>query len=267
MIADVSSSHDKDENLKLTPLQRREIIQKRKVHELVTLDKQEFKNDSELLAQLVELATPSYQDAHFVVAAALQRATTLYLGYGVDGQLISFNMAAIEWITFYGGQKEPTLYLGLCGTQHDVKSSGIVRLMLGRVLLDGAQWEWVTGHSLILWGMTASPIIYALAHMCDPKMEPSPDGSYSVEQARYAQGLRQRLGYAPTTQDENPFILKRFMAGSSYSSQEVARIKQAREHKRFVPLEDWGIDETQGDRLLFIGAIPPTMPAGFSLDG
>lgn len=79
MIADLSSSHDKDENLKLTPLQRREIIQKRKVHELVTLDKQEFKNDSELLAQLVELATPSYQDAHFVVAAALQRATTLYL--------------------------------------------------------------------------------------------------------------------------------------------------------------------------------------------
>jgi hypothetical protein len=243
---------------------QKEPVMQRANQRIEVLDCHEFRHDAVLRALMIELAAPSYEDPVALLSRDLQRCDTLYLASDVKGDLVAFFMVAHEMLALNNQQRIPTIYLGLSATRQDTKNTGRIMALYGRCMLDAMNWQQEVGQDILLWATTATPTIYLAARTLCQDVNPRLDGTYSAESAQIAQALRRAFGYDLPHMDIHPFVLKGVAHRTRYSATEVARNTKIMIRKGFSLFEDLGIDEAQGDRLLFTLRLPREVPPALS---
>lgn len=222
-----------------------------------------IKTNAALRQELLELAAPSYEDPSAVVEREWETSNCIYLARDGSGSILCFFMVAWETLEFDRSEQVPTLHLGLSAAGEGAKSVGLTGELYLRYLKDAVAWEKKHGQRLIGWGTTATPIVYLATRTFSPEIEPRLDGSYSARGAEVANALRRKLG-APVDTADHPFVLKNLAANTKYSAQEKERIERISKTKNFSLFRDLGVDESTGDRLLFLVPTPDNIGLDFS---
>lgn len=214
-----------------------------------------IKTDEALRGELLELTAPSYEDPSAVVEREWKTSNCIYLAREGGGRLACFFLVAWEILEVEDSKCVPTLHLGLSAAGEGAKNVGLTGELYLRCLKDAVAWEKKHGQRLIGWGTTATPIVYLATRAISPEIEPCLDGSYSARSADVANALRRKLG-APISKTDHPFVLKNIATNTRYSPQETERIERVSKAKNFSLFRDLGIDESAGDRLLFLALTP-----------
>lgn len=208
------------------------------------------KTDDDLRRELLEITAPSYENSSALITREWEHCNSLYLARK-GNQVVCFFFVAWETVTIEGGGILPTLYLGLSATRQEADSTRLIGSLYLRCDKDIIAWETKHNQQLICWGTTATPIVYLLMRAFRPAIEPYLDGSYSPLGASLARAFRRKMTL-PESGDEHPFVLKGVANGTRYSPQEKERIEHVAQAKKFSLLHELGVDESTGDRLLFI---------------
>ena len=219
---------------------------------ITVLSNGDFRHNSQLHRDILELSQPSYEDASVVLAAALSNYDTVYLSRDDDDKLISFFMAGHEDV-YIAAQSVPTIHLGWTCAAQETKGLGAARLLYSQFIDDSLKLQKSKGESLLLWGTTATPIGFYLYHKHFVGVQPGYDGTYPGTVIEVAEALRRRLGVIST--NANPFVLPG-ISKARFSQDEIRRIKEISANKAFTLFKDMGIDERNGDRLLVVCRLP-----------
>ncbi len=223
--------------------------------DLMTIPAESFRTDAALLRELHELATPSYEDPSALLARDAAHCDKLYLARDADGKLTCFFFAGWETVAVPAQEELPALYLGFSAARQDVKAGGHAGLLYHRCITAAYEWEREQRRKLILWGTTATPTVYRYVHAFLAEVEPRLDGSYSPSGAEFAQALRRKL--APQSgASAHPFVLKNVAHATRYARAEVERLDRITQTTAFSLFHELGVDEANGDRLLFLARTP-----------
>jgi hypothetical protein len=212
-----------------------------------------FRDDGVLLAALCEIVGPSYEDPTALLVRELQHCDTLYLGTDDEGRLACFYFVAWESLDV-DGLARPAVYLGLSATRDDLKGRGGALSVYACWLMELAAREQASETSFVLWGTTATPLVYMNAHAALTDLNPLPDGGYSDDAVRTARAIRAQLNIPE--EDGYPFLLKGVAVGTRYSKVEAARIASVSSRRQFTLFDRLGVVEARGDRLLFVALSP-----------
>jgi len=213
---------------------------------ITVLSDDDFLSNTKLHEDIIKLAEPTYEDATVVLTSALSNFDTVYLAYNDAGNLVAFYMAGFEDL-IVGDKVVPSIHLGWTCSAQESKGSGAAQLTYERFTRDGLSRQNAKGIEFLLWGTTATPIGLHLYQKHFVEVLPNPDGSYPESSVEIAEALRKRLA-APEASD-HPFVLKR-CHNARFSQRELRRIETINQESGFSLLENLGIDERQGDRLL-----------------
>jgi len=221
-----------------------------------------FRENSDLRLEIAQLVQPNYEDPSALLAREFEHCDTMYLARDDDKNLVAFFMTAWETLVFKG-EPLPAVYLGWTGADEGARTSGIARRefygqLYGTFMSEAADREKATGRRLLFWGTTATPSGYFALHRSFVELEPRMDGTYSVEGGEIARHLRERMGVADKKGEHHPFVLHGVAADARYSQKEVERIEMICEKKDFCLFKQLGVEERNGDRLLFICRLPTT---------
>ena len=219
-----------------------------------------FRHDQELKAAITAVTAASFIDEVDRLDREIDRCDTLYLLRDEGGDVLCFLMVAWEALDI-DGRQEPALYTGLTAARPDLKSTGNAMKLYRFFVSDAQRWEELHRKKLIVWGTMASPIVFFAARSLFANTQPSGDGTYTDEAGRVARAIRRRLGVG-LTPGANPLVFHRLAAGVRFLEEERRRIAQVCEAMQFFLFDRLGIDEAEGDRLLYIAEIPPAHRRG-----
>ena len=216
-----------------------------------------FQRDEGLKAALAAVAAPSFIDEVGRLERTFDRCDTLYLLRDGHGEVLCFFLVAWEALDVEG-RDVPTLYTGLCAARPGQKNTGSVVKLLNYCMFEAQQWEQRHREKLTIWGTTATPSVFFAARKIFANMQPSADVTYSEESAQLARAIGRRLGTS-SPPGSHPFVFPRLAAGVRYSEEERRRIAAVCKAKQFFLFDQLGVDETRGDRLLFIAEVPAVL--------
>ena len=182
----------------------------------------------------------------------------IYLSRAEDETLISFFMVTYELLPLSESQEQPAaLHLGLSAAQHtQVGASAVIRLY-AQAIADAQRWEARHNTRLIVWTITAAPMIYAVCAKYLSELEPRDDGSFTPAGSECALRI---AGWLGAKTDSHPFVLKGYATNTRYAPAERNRIAHTSRASRFGLFQTLSIDESTGDRLLMIARIPHEHP-------
>lgn len=200
------------------------------------------------------LVGPSYVDPGPLLEREMDHCDTIYVAQDDDGELLAFYLVAWETVAWGRGGGRTCVYLGLSASRDDAKGRGFARRLYKRCLLDARRWEERHRREVLLWGTTATPLVYGLAARFLRDMEPRPDGGFSEAGAAAAHRLRAHANWPPPRGTEHPFVLRGVARDTAYSARERGRLTHA--SRRCGLLDRLGVQEARGDRLLFIACVP-----------
>jgi hypothetical protein len=223
-----------------------------------------FRDDERLRSEVAAIAADSFTDTVSRLEREFQHCDTLYLFRDGSGQITCFFMVAWENLDVDGASRS-ALYTGLSATRPDLKGKGRIIQLYNYCAYEAQQWEVRHGQRLTMWGMTATPSVYLAARRLFADTQPTDDGRYSDESGRVALAVRRRLGFPDD--GAHPFVIQGIAAGVHYTEDEQRRIAQVSRAKRFTLFHRLGVDETRGDRLLFVGRIPDVLWRPIERDG
>ena len=203
---------------------------------------------------LSALAAPSFRSVDRLIENEWADSTKLYVVTDPDGQLESFFFVAWGELEV-DRHLQAAVYLGLSATREGLKSSGSVRSLYRRFVEDAQVWEAKSGERLILWYTSATPSSCLAAEIIFAEAEPRPDGSFSEANLPILTSIRAGLR-KPAAPGDHPYVVRGCFSCRRYSPTERQRIAAISEKTRFTLLSDLGVDETQGDRLLYICRVP-----------
>ncbi len=213
----------------------------------------EFRSNSDLHEEIIQLALPTYEDPSAVLIPAVIQFDTAYLGRDDDGKLLSFFMHGYDEIVL-SDCVLPAIHLGwTCATQ-ETKGSHMVRALYEQFLVNAVKEQRDLGIEFTLWGTTSTPVGFHLYHKYFADVVPDNQGRYTPGSLEIADALRLRLtGEQVAT--KHPFLLPG-VSKARFSQSEMERIGQIAINHDFSLFEDLGIDERNGDRLLVICRLP-----------
>jgi hypothetical protein len=215
-----------------------------------------FRRDERLKASIAAIVAASFVDDVGGLEIEFERRDTLYFLQDERGEVLSFFM--VSWDTLdIDGQRVPTLNAGLTAARSDQKGNGKSIRLYRHVVSEAQEQERLQQRKLIVWGTVASPIAFLIARKVFANLQPSLDGTYSDDSEQLAWGIRRKLGVAPTAK-AHPFVFRHLVAGVRYVEAERRRLADVCQARSFTLFDRLGIDETQGDRLLFVAAVPAT---------
>lgn len=224
------------------------------INEVVTVHKilkRDFQDDVELHYQLIEAASSSYEDPRSILYREINRADTLYVAKS-GGVVSGFFLVGSEEIQSNSGNSIPTLYAGFSATREDAKDTGLIYKLYRKGFEDAIEWEKRIGRSLIIWGTTATPIVFLSLHKMLPFTEPYLNGSFTEQGAEMASLIKQHINYQEIKSNSHPFVLHGVAHNTLYSEHEANRIEKINNVRGFLLFKELGIDERKSDRLLFI---------------
>jgi hypothetical protein len=207
-----------------------------------------------LTAQLAAIISESYIDPLAILIPELKKCTDIYLYKDDAGQVLSFFMIARHELTTVEASV-PAVYLGLSATNPQTKNSAIIRDLYRAFVRDAQGWERSSGQPLTLWYTTATPSACLAAYAIFAEAEPRQDGSFTDRRLAAVSAIRKALGLEGRP-GEHPFVLPSLFGDVRYSETECARIAAICEKRQFSLLRDLGVDETRGDRLLYVCSVP-----------
>jgi hypothetical protein len=199
---------------------------------------------------LSDVCAPSYQDATAVLERELGHCDTLYMGVDDAQRTQCFAMAA--WAPPAGfSSATSTAYVGLTVARDSCKGSGAFRELYRAINRDAKAIEERTQSSLCIWLTTASASIYFGATLAWHDVEPRLDGRYSDDGEELARQIRCAF-YPAAPSQRHPFVLAGVATGTRYSDAESERVAVIKRRHDFRLLEELGVNEGRGDRLLLV---------------
>ena len=217
-----------------------------------------FRHDPALTAAVAAIAAASFHDETGRLDRELARCDTVYLSRDEHDEVACLFLVAWETLDV-NGDTRPALYTGLSAARPDRKGTGATVRLYKRCVGDAREWERRHRQRLTVWGSTATPSVFFAAQRLFAGTQPDEAGNYTEDAARVARAIARRLGLCPAP-GAHPFVFSGAAAGVRYTDDERRRIAAVCRAKRFTLFEQLGVDETRGDRLLFVTAIPPTAP-------
>jgi hypothetical protein len=213
-----------------------------------------FRHDERLKTSIADIVAASFVDDVGRLEFEFERRDTLYLLQDERDEVLSFFM--VSWDTLdIDGRQEPTLNAGLTAARPDQKGNGKSIRLYRHVVSEAQERERLQRRKLIVWGTLASPIAFFIARKVFANLEPSLDGTYSNDSEQVARAVRRKLGLAQTA-GAHPFVFLRLVAGVRFTDAERRRLAGVCRARSFYLFDRLGIDEAQGDRLLFVAAVP-----------
>lgn len=216
----------------------------------------------DLFAELAALLRETYEDPELPLRLAWNRNDTLYLARDDGGRVVSFFLAAWETLEV-GGARWPAAYLGFGATASAARGRGHLSRHLDRFVADVRRREAETGARLVLWGTTASPLSFYPVAQRFVDVEPDRAGALSPGARELVLAVRRRYPTADLAAGEHPCVL-RGIAPHRYSATERGRTAGGGATLGIDVFARLGIDESRGDRLLFV-CRAPVDAAGSSL--
>ncbi len=211
-----------------------------------------FRDSPDIVATLKEIIAPSYEDFTAILNRELKYNDTLYLGIDSARKPCCFFMTAWQTLKLVDTTPLRVLYLGLSAAGQDTKGGGHIADLWWASRSDMMAWVRETGSQLVVWGTCATPSAYrAVAEMVN-RLEPDLHGNYSSTGRAIAQTVCEHMGWHRHL-TIHPFVLKGVAEATHYSAAERQRI--AHITRGFTLLGRLGIEEPQGDRLLFVGFV------------
>jgi hypothetical protein len=201
-----------------------------------------------------KIASSSYVNYEVILSQELEKNTEIYLSLSKDEDVEAFFM--VGWSTLrLHGQSIDCVFLGLSATTPAKKGGGLAISLYRRFLHDAVQTATLRRQAVAWWFHTASPIVAGVMwHLVDD-IGPTPDGFLSSDHLDLLAAIQERYNFAAFKDQHIPCVLRRF-AQARYSPAEVERLN-ARKEKTNTLLGRWQIDETVGDRVLFVGKCLP----------
>ena len=204
--------------------------------------------------EITDLIAPSFQSCNGLIVAEWARCTGLYRATDSDGRLESIFFVAWEPIRL-ANEAIQSVYLGLSATREDAKNSGSVRNLYRRFVEDAQAWEAERSQRLVLWYTSATPSSCLAAKTIFAEAEPHSDGSYTDKYSAVLSAIRTQL-HVSSELECHPFVLKGYYKNRRYSIAERSRISAICQKTGFSLLRDLGVDEMNGDRLVYICRVP-----------
>lgn len=213
-----------------------------------------FRHDPALMTAVTAVAAASFYDDVGRLDRELARCDTLYLSRDERGAVACLFLVAWETLDV-NGATHPALYTGLSVARPDLKGTGATVRLYKRCVEDAQEWERRHRQRLTVWGSTATPSVFFAAQRLFVGTQPDGAGNYTEGAARVARAITRRLGLC-LAPGAHPFVFHGVAAGVRYTDDERRRIATVCRAKRFTLFEQLGVDETRGDRLLFVAAVP-----------
>jgi hypothetical protein len=146
-----------------------------------------------------------------------------------------------------------SVYLGLSGVATSRRGCGLGSALYRRFLQDAEDWsKHRSGMPLRWWFYTASPLAAAAWWRLAPSMEPLKDGTVSDPACCRLDELEGEFGWGGHRDQHWPFVLRN-IAQARYSLTEAATVGENINKAPGSLFDLTHLDETAGDRLVFLG--------------
>lgn len=203
--------------------------------------------------QIREIVQPYYTDATQLLARALSHNTHVYLSYHND-MFVAFFMVAWETLSVNGTDR-PALFLGLSSVDPEFRNKKLVSALYNQSMLDVAEWQANHSQELIVWFTTATPVVWHSISRIYRIIQPTIDSNYPPELADIGRAI-QLCHYPYARPNPNPFVLKGVATATQYAVAERTYLEQTGQKNGPTIFDQLDVDESAGDRLLVLCALP-----------
>jgi hypothetical protein len=213
---------------------------------------QSLEGDAQLEADLRHIVSDIYEDPTALLDRELHHCDTIYTTTDEDGRLAAFFMVAHERLDLVDNGSVDSQYVGLWATRTNLRNTVFGAAVARSWLRDLVAWQKQTLRPLVVWGTTATPLVYEFATRMQRHGQPRQDGTYEPRLNSVALAVRSALNAQGLEADEHPYVLKGVAHGTRYSRSERDRVQQFVRSTGFSLFDRLNIEESTGDRLLFV---------------
>jgi GNAT superfamily N-acetyltransferase len=208
----------------------------------------------EVKTAIETISGENYQNAPVLLEQEYQKNNQIFL-YREEEAIRGFFM--VGWSVVRCAEDDQTcVFLGLSSVSPDYKGKGIGGRLYRAFMEDGRAWELAQGRQLVWWFHTASSVVARSFWKIASEIAPQPDGRCDDELLWILRCISQAYGMDAYASGSVPFLLRGY-AKARYASSEVERLDALRAGAGEDLLSRLGVNERNGDRLLFVGRIPP----------
>lgn len=203
-----------------------------------------------LLKEFYDIIEPSYQVCRELLEKEVNFCDKCYLLHQEE-QLVGFFMTG-TYIVTSEEKSYLSVYLGLSAIAKQLKGSVAIRKLYESCLEDLKQPVVGRFDDGFLWGTTANPLIFLAVSRFLSEVQPSLDGTFTERSESILKVIKNAffsLTWSEKTSPMHPFVLYG-VTSARYSEEEKKRQKGVA--RRFSLFEELGINEVNGDRMVFI---------------
>jgi GNAT superfamily N-acetyltransferase len=207
----------------------------------------------EIRAAIETIAGENYQNAPVLLGQEYRKNNQIFL-YREDGAIRGFFM--VGWsVVRCAADDQPCVFLGLSSVSPAHKGKGIGGRLYRAFIEDGRAWELAQGRQLVWWFHTASSVVARSWWNIASEIAPQPDGRCDDHLLAFLRCISRAHGMDTYASESQPFLLKGY-AKARYASSEIERLNALRADAGEDLLSRLGVNERNGDRMLFVGRIP-----------
>lgn len=211
----------------------------------------DFKSDSNLVEQILELTNASYITNTQLIEREIEHNHDIYVILNKQSDLLAFFMVNFEPVI-----GNDSYYLGLSACRDDLKGNGLGKSLYMRFLNDCSEREKIAQKRYLLWWTTATPIVYYWFNKYVAQVQPDMNGTYTDEGKNKVESIiKEKFPELPIDQI-HPFILRSVAENTSYSLNEQNRLVKATENLGLDVFQRFNLREENADRFLMFGYAP-----------
>jgi hypothetical protein len=207
----------------------------------------------EMRRAIEDIAAENYSNAPILLEQEYEKNDRVYFHYDAEGRIDGFFMVGWSHVSGVAGS---TVFLGLSSVSGRSKGKGIGKSLYSAFFRSVAEYEQTVDLPVLWWFHTATPAVANAFWKLTRNLAPKPDGSYTLSDLHNVNLIKNHFGMASYSCSSHPFVLRGY-AKARYALDEAQRIEAflADGHSEHL-LMRLGINERNGDRVLFLGRAP-----------
>ena len=210
--------------------------------------------DSALRESIWSITAESYANPDILLGQEYKKNNQVYLSLTLDGTVEAFFMVGWSDIELHDKRLD-CVFLGLSAVTTARKGGVLAVNLYRRFFEDAGKVSASSGQAVTWWFHTASPIVAGILQRLRPDMSPHPDGAVLSAHRDLLAAIQRSHGFTPFLDPGIPCVLRGF-AQARYAPSEVARL-ESRSSRNLSLIDRWKVDESSGDRVLFVGECHP----------
>lgn len=211
----------------------------------------DFKSDSNLVSQILELTNASYVTNIRLIEREIEHNKDIYTIMNKQNDLLAFFMVNFEPVI-----GNDSYYLGLSACRDDLKGKGLGKSLYMRFLCDCREREKIALKKYLLWWTTATPIVYYWFNKYVAQVQPDMIGNYTDDGKNIVESIIREKFPELQIDQVHPFILRSVAQNTSYSINEQNRLVKASENLGLDVFQRFNLKEENADRFLMFGYAP-----------